>query len=157
MRQGILNGCEYFVLLSNDNIVEKGWLTNMIKCQKETSAGIVAPITDNISIPEQRLATYGFKKPNKHIEVPRYHLTFMCVLIPREVIKRVGYCDELFYPGNYEDNDYCQRARLAGYTLWVDGYTFIAHNEGPREYAYAEALKQNQRKYLKKWKEEEIL
>lgn len=157
LRQGILDGCDYFVLLSNDNIVEKNWLTNMIKCQQETKAGIVAPVTDNTSIPEQMISTYGFKKPNRFIKLPRYHVIFMCVLLTREVVKRVGYCDELFFPGNYEDNDYCQRARLAGFTIFVDGYTFIIHKEGPREYAYNEVLRQNLKKYLKKWKEEEIL
>ena len=45
----------------------------------------------------------------------------LCYLFKRTVMDRVGYLDEMFSPGHYEDDDYCYRARLAGSSWWWQG------------------------------------
>lgn len=39
---------------------------------------------------------------------------FSCFMPTEELIRRVGYFDELFYPAYYEDNDYQRRMSFAG-------------------------------------------
>jgi GT2 family glycosyltransferase len=50
-----------------------------------------------------------------------------CLLIRREVIDQIGLFDERFGIGNYEDDDYCRRAREAGWKLTVARDAFIHH------------------------------
>ena len=41
-------------------------------------------------------------------------VAFVCVLIPRRTIERIGLLDERFCFYGFDDNDYCRRARIAG-------------------------------------------
>ena len=45
----------------------------------------------------------------------------------REVINKVGLLDEQFFPGNFEDDDYCMRILEAKYKLVLSKDTFIHH------------------------------
>ena len=54
-------------------------------------------------------------------------VTFFCVLMTREAVRAVGLLDETFFPGGYEDNDYCLRAREAGLPLQLARDCFIHH------------------------------
>ena len=51
--------------------------------------------------------------------------TFFCVVLARQAIERVGPLDERFFPGGYEDDDYCLRARQAGLSVHVDRGVFL--------------------------------
>ena len=54
-------------------------------------------------------------------------VTFFCVLMTREAVRTLGLLDETFFPGGYEDNDYCLRAREAGIPLHLARDCFIHH------------------------------
>lgn len=54
-------------------------------------------------------------------------VTFFCVLIERKAMATIGLLDETFFPGGYEDNDYCLRARAAGYPLHLSRDCYIHH------------------------------
>jgi GT2 family glycosyltransferase len=41
------------------------------------------------------------------------------MLLKRDVYERIGGLDERFSPGPYEDDDYCLRARMHGYGLFL--------------------------------------
>ena len=47
----------------------------------------------------------------------REAFAFWCVMIKREVIEKIGYLDEIFYPFGCEDMDFCIRAVNSGYRL----------------------------------------
>lgn len=49
------------------------------------------------------------------------------MLIKRAIINKVGLLDEIFTPGNYEDDDYSYRIQLEGYRLMICKNTFIYH------------------------------
>lgn len=55
-------------------------------------------------------------------------LCFICVLIKREVLNKVGYMDPTF-GGNYgyDDDDYCHRVQLAGYKLAITPLVQVEH------------------------------
>jgi GT2 family glycosyltransferase/glycosyltransferase involved in cell wall biosynthesis len=53
--------------------------------------------------------------------------TFFCVLIRRDVFERVGLLDEAFFPGGYEDDDFCLRAKQAGIEPTIARDAFMHH------------------------------
>ncbi len=54
-------------------------------------------------------------------------LGFFCTLIRRDVIEGVGLLDERFFPGSYEDDDYCIRLRESGHQLAIARNIYIHH------------------------------
>ena len=46
-------------------------------------------------------------------------LNFFNTVFHRRVIDSIGLLDERFYPGSYEDDDYCVRTKLAGYKMMI--------------------------------------
>jgi tetratricopeptide (TPR) repeat protein len=88
------------------------------------------------------------------IEFPR--VAFLCTLIKKEVIDKIGGLDERFTPGNFEDDDFCLRSQLAGFKTVISKDVFIHHygsvsfkNNG--EDHYDELLKVNEQKFIDKW------
>ena len=80
--------------------------------------------------------------------------TFFCVLITRSVLRRVGLLDEAFFPGGYEDNDFCLRARKLGYRIHLARDVFIHHwgsaSFGQLQYDYFNSRAQRNRDYLER-------
>jgi GT2 family glycosyltransferase len=141
----------HLVLLNSDTVVTGDWLERLLKvAEANPRAGLVGPVTNNISglqklesvgYDEESLAGLGefaAAEASRHDgEIERtLRLTGMCLLIKRELLARIGGLDEIFGLGNYEDNDYCLRAHLAGYECLVARGAFI-HHFGSRSFAAA--------------------
>ncbi len=58
------------------------------------------------------------------IEEPR-RLFFFCVMIRRELWESLGGLDEIYQLGTYEDDDFCLRARMAGWSMAVNPGVFV--------------------------------
>ena len=139
--QGIKAACgDYIVLLNNDVVVTKGWLSGMMEgLQSARDIGIVGPMTNNISGPQKvpdvgyssidELAEYAqaFRLKNRHRRIPRRRVVGFCMLFKRKLIEEVGLLDESFGSGNFEDDDFCLRASLEGYRNLIAGDVFIHH------------------------------
>lgn len=157
------------LLLNNDVTVTKGWLTLLLQgLYSDPSIGIVGPVTNYASgiqqIPVEFHAMEQFQHiaaehnqsdPQKWLEVNR--IVGLCFLFKREVLETIGYLDEKFSPGHYEDDDYCYRARLAGYRLLVLGNVLV-HHEGSASFnkekkeKLQRILTRNRMLYMEKWK-----
>lgn len=86
---------------------------------------------------------------------PTSMLTGLCLLVKREVFDVIGLFDERFSIGNFEDNDFYLRARLANYELRVAEGAFI-HHYGSRTFKslkvdYAGIMRENQKRFRLKW------
>ena len=162
----------YIVLLNNDTIVTEGWLTKLVEAaESERGVGIVGPLTNHAK-GAQRVETGEFRDVGElaqHAQaVARRNagqrqltkdLAAFCILIKREVIERIGYFDERFGIGNFEDDDYCLRARRAGFTLLIVRDCFIYHFgertflglgiEGER---WLNLLEENRKLFEAKWR-----
>ena len=83
------------------------------------------------------------------------YLCFFCVLIARNVINKIGLLDESFGIGTYEDDDFCRRAVLAGFTLYIDGKAWVWHEAHATMNANNidknKLMKDNSKIYKKKW------
>lgn len=155
------------LLLNNDTIVTPNWLTNLAKCLYSASdIGAVGAVTnscsnfqnipcDYSSLEEMIRFARQVNHSNPDLWEDRARLVGYCMLIKAEIIKEIGLFDEVFSPGNYEDDDYCLRIRKAGYRLVLCRDTFIHHfgSVSFREQAnqYNSLLEVNRQKFAAKW------
>ena len=167
--QGIseANG-EYILLLNNDVVVTEGWLNGLLECLSSSAdTGIVGPMTNSISGP-QKVADIGYKSIEgldsfaksfrerfRHRHIFMRRIVGFCMLFKHELAGRIGYLDETFGTGNFEDDDYCLRAALAGFRNMVAGDVFI-HHYGSKSFIgnrinYASAMSGNRKLFDEKW------
>ena len=140
----------------------------MLRCLKSApDVGIVGPMTNSISGPQKVPgADYGsvtrleevarsFRERNEGRRIPAKRIVGFCMLFRRELMEKIGFLDEQFGSGNFEDDDYCLRAALEGYRNLIAGDVFI-HHYGSRSFIgnkidYADALSKNRKIFQKKW------
>lgn len=159
---------KFIVLLNNDTLVTPRWLENMLRCMNSCHmVGMVGPCSNyafgvqyvpksykNLKELKQFAAHFNRPDPRKWKEVD--FLSGFCLLIKIEVIEKVGLLDERFELGTFEDNDYCERVKKAGYKLVCVGDTFI-HHFGSRTFKtlkvdYNRLFLNNRIKFHEKWR-----
>lgn len=132
----------FIVILNNDTLVSTGWLDKMLSIMHtDPTVGIVSPVTNYVGegaqIDERAVhvrpdpaAVSQYAKSiagRNEVSYEPCRLVFFCVLIRRELINRIGFLDEGYKMGNFEDDDYCLRARMAGYRLAIARNAFVYH------------------------------
>lgn len=158
---------ENILLLNNDTVVTYNWLENLVKClYSDESIGAVGPVTNSLayystipvsynSIEEMHEFAREYNLLDKEKWEERLKLVGFCLLIKREVINKIGLLDEIFTPGNYEDDDYSLRMRKAGYKLIFCKDTFIHHFGSvswKKEYKdFSNLLSKNHQLFIDKW------
>jgi GT2 family glycosyltransferase len=169
--QGLRAGTgECFAVLNDDMVVSHGWLTNLLGCLAATGAGLVGPMCNRISGAQYLEAAYEsmaamhrfcleYNRPDPSLWKRTARLGGGALVIRRAVVERIGLFDERFTPGNYEDDDYCLRAALAGFSLYIAGDTFVHHFGGATlardEEAYRRLMTRNGRLLAEKWDTDE--
>lgn len=130
---------EYVVLLNNDTLVFPGWLKCLLRfLEEKEDFGLVGPVTNSVGN-EQRIDIEGLTEANFEDFALAYtkrqcgvwfqteKLGFFCMAMRRSLLKEIGYLDERFGIGMFEDDDYCLRVRKAGYKLAVVEDCFVFH------------------------------
>lgn len=158
---------EFILLLNNDTVVSEGWLGRMLECLAfAPDAGIVGPMTNSISGLQaiddnygsvEYLDTYAakFKEGYRHRRIPLRRIVGFCMLFKRSLAEQIGLLDESFGTGNFEDDDFCLRAELAGYRNYIAGDVVI-HHFGSRSFIgnridYGAAIAGNRKVIDRKW------
>jgi GT2 family glycosyltransferase len=129
----------FLVLLNNDTLVPPGWsnaLINLLIGRKDV--GLVGPVTNSAGN-EQRVDLSGLNERNFAAIAKGYtdrqqgvwftteRLGFFCVAMRRTLVQSVGFLDEQFGIGMFEDDDFCLRVKKAGYKLAVVEDSFVYH------------------------------
>ena len=107
-------------LYENENVGTTGSVTNYCVNMQQV-AGHIRDVA--------MLQKYG-RTNNVLVEYPYEEKLFLvgfALLIKRKVFDEVGFLDERFTPGNYEDNDYGVRVLNAGYKNVLCKNSFIIH------------------------------
>ncbi|MCW3794898.1 glycosyltransferase family 2 protein [Paenibacillus sp. LS1] len=158
----------HIIVLNNDTLVTPGWLDNMMTClASDPQIGVVGPVTNYIGGDQQIKVPYrevedmwSFASTHNRPDAEKHRMTDrlvgFCWLFSRELLERVGYLDEGYAVGNFEDDDWIIRVKLAGYQLAVAGDAFIHHfgsvsMKALGEQDFAVVNKDNEQFYSQKW------
>ncbi len=131
---------QYLVLANSDLIFTHGWLDPLLQAvQKDPEIGIISPVTNYVGEgPQLDPEAIGLKshEANAYAEKAALRdqginvvdrLVFFCVLIRKNIYDLLGGLANIYALGNYEDDDFCLRARLAGYKLQIARNSFVFH------------------------------
>ena len=135
MNRGIRESrAPYVCLLNNDLIFTPLWLSKMIQvAEAHPEIGVLNPASSTFGDyppPGSSLEAYA-----QYLEVKRglYVEVGMCIgfcmLIKRKVIDAVGLLTEEVERIFFEDEDYCMRAKVAGYQCVVVSGSYVHHAE----------------------------
>jgi len=135
---------DVLVLLNQDTVVRTGWLTALVKALKDKAVGVAGCkilypdgktiqhaggwIEWPLGVPHH----YGRgEQDTGQWDVPRpvEYVTGAAMAFRRDVLERVGFLDEEFWPGYFEDTDFCLRARKVGYEIWYTPDAVLTHVE----------------------------
>ncbi|MBV9758919.1 MAG: glycosyltransferase [Alphaproteobacteria bacterium] len=156
------------ILLNNDTYVTKGWVRDLIRpLLRDRQIGMSGPLTNMIgneqklainyaNMQEMAAASAAFVATRRRTTFAVDCLAFFCVAIRKDVVDEVGWLDESYGAGFFEDDDYCARVRRAGYRLVVCDDVFVHHHFsasfGKLEAQEREALMRRNRKlFERKW------
>ena len=140
LERAVAEGADFVWLLNNDTVAPPDTCGKLVaKAMQEPKAGLIGSVLYYMHDPGKVQAWGGgeltvwmgrsthFVKPE--VLGPNSYLTFASVLIPREVLLRVG----ILYEGSFmywDDSDFALRVTEAGYRLAVAEDTAILHKEG---------------------------
>jgi GT2 family glycosyltransferase len=113
----------YVMLLNNDTELPEGWLTSMLAPFLNSSVGVVGPRS---SAPTQWQS--GVESRAGWSVEPTRTISFFCAMIRRAVVEKVGYLSEEFGVGFGDDDDYCTRARAAGFSVALAYDCTVVHH-----------------------------
>lgn len=129
---------DFILLLNDDTVVHPEAIERMFAVMEAfPDVGLVGPCSNRVSGPQLREPLAG---PISQ-EISR--LVGFCLLIRRSVIDKIGGLDPAYGVGNFEDDDYCLRARAAGFKLRVALDSFVHHDGGAtlgRDEKFAKAM-----------------
>lgn len=159
---------DQLLLLNNDVTVSASWLKGLLDTlHSDASIGMAGPVSNYVSGRQkvEHLCTtmeefhcsaaevYARSEPAQ----PILRLVGFCMLFKRELYDQIGELDERFSPGHYEDDDYCLRARMHGFTLMMCPHVFV-HHQGSASFkrdaaaAVARLVETNRQRFVDKWK-----
>ncbi len=136
-------GADHILLLNNDTVVEKDFLSALVKrMQSDTGIGMVAPKISYFAPPETIWfagARIGYWTGTmSHVGIRQKdsgqfdrsgetdYATGCCVLVRREVVEAVGALDESYFM-YAEDADWSVRARRRGFSIVYEPLAMIRH------------------------------
>lgn len=137
--QGLaIAGGDILVLLNNDTIVPRGWLSRLAQPLADPRLGLVGPSSNrtcNEAQVEALYETYGAMRrfaaargADHDGELwPIRMLAMFCTAFRRDVLTQVGFLDERYEQGMFEDEDYALRVAAAGYGVAWTPAAYVHH------------------------------
>ncbi len=137
---------KYFFLLNNDTELESNFLEPLVELmESNTQIGIVSSKLVYYSEPNRlqfagslginMYTGRGFAIGHKEIDAPKFDGSYKtelahgaAMLFSREVVEKVGLMADLYFL-YYEETDFCERVKRAGFEIWYCGASKVYHKE----------------------------
>ncbi|WP_337098195.1 glycosyltransferase [Paenibacillus sp. YIM B09110] len=160
---------DYIILLNNDTLVTRGWITGFIKhFEANHKLGLLGPVTNSIG--NEAMINVGYKSIDDMEQFAyNYTLNHMgqvygnikalamyCLVISNKALKDIGLLDENYKVGMFEDDDYSIAALKKGYEVLCAEDIFI-HHYGSVSFKklenkeYAKIFDENKKYFEEKW------
>lgn len=135
---------DVLLLLNQDTVVQPGWLAALVSALEDERVGVAGckilyPDGETIQHAGGRIEWplglahhYGQGENDAgQWDTPRpvEYVTGAAMAFRRDVLDRVGLLDDDFWPGYFEDADFCRRVQQAGYEVWYVPEATLAHFE----------------------------
>ena len=168
-----MSGSDLFLLLNSDVEVLPGWLTALVAAAEDPAVGVVGarllfpPTRDaqfagrvqhaGVAFNEDGAPFHPFRlyqamAPEVTRKLEINAVTGACMLIRRSVWDELGGLSMDFKGGQYEDIDFCLKARQKGYKVIYEPAATLYHYEhGSGEEYVMESSERNRALLLKKW------
>ena len=136
---------EYIVLLNNDAVVVENWLAHFEGVLN--TVGVAGPMSnyapppqlvENVpytDLPQMHRFAAQWRAEHTHSAKWVSKVSGFCLAFRREVYETIGGMDEGFGLGYFEDDDFCARARAAGFEIAIAEDLFI-HHFGTRTFGF---------------------
>jgi GT2 family glycosyltransferase len=129
---------DIFVLLNNDTVVPRGWLTRLARHLDNPALGLLGPGTNRtcneaqIDVEYQTYGEYqtvarGLTERHEGERHPIRMPMMFCLAFRRDTYDRLGPIDERYEVGMFEDEDYALRAKAAGLEVSWTPEVYIHH------------------------------
>ncbi|MEZ4639906.1 MAG: glycosyltransferase family 2 protein [Caldilineaceae bacterium] len=132
----------YVALLNQDTQVRPGWAAALVMALA-AGAGVVgslALLPDGVTVQHAggviewptaiaRHVGYGEAAAQWRQAADVDFVTAAAMAFPRRLLDEIGLLDEMFWPGYYEDADFCYRARDAGYSVQYVPDAILVHHD----------------------------
>jgi GT2 family glycosyltransferase len=159
---------DVLLLLNNDTVVPRGWLTRLARHLEDPSVGLIGPATNRtcneaqLDIPYQTYGEYTAvaRSQGERFAGERYPIRLammFCTGLTRATFERIGPLDERYEVGLFEDEDYALRVKAAGLTVtWTpEVYVHHAYHATTGKLLptgeYMRLVQQNQSRFEEKW------
>jgi GT2 family glycosyltransferase len=126
--QGVKAASTHWIaILNNDIIASPDWLHGLLESAVRESLDIVSPAFREGDY-NYDIAIYSREFTDCMGKVSRTGIAQgVCFMVKRRVFEAVGFFDENFRIGQFEDADFFRRAKDAGFRLGTTGRSFIHH------------------------------
>ncbi|MCB0878089.1 MAG: glycosyltransferase family 2 protein [Thermoleophilia bacterium] len=158
------------LLLNNDVVPTHGWLGALHDAiDADPHVSLAGPRTnriagtqqvDDVGYDQESLAgldewAQEWTTARRGRRTPILRLVGFCILMERAVVDRIGGFDLRYEIGNFEDDDLCLRAGVAGFGCSVAEDSFI-HHFGSRTFAgenidFTSRMAENYRRFMDAW------
>lgn len=122
---------KYICFLDNDTKVSEKWLDRMLSIlESNPKIGLIGPISNNASNAQ---SIYNCDDPKKPMDSrdPEFikvnSIDGFCMLMPVSVARHIGLFDESLGAYGFEDKDFCERVKQAGYDIAIANRSFVEH------------------------------
>jgi GT2 family glycosyltransferase len=167
--QGLLSARgDYVVMLNDDTVPAPGWLSRLVAhLEADPRLGLVCPVTNEIgngarvtvayrtltemeAFARERAREYGGKRRETDT------IALFCAAGRREELARLGFVDERYEIGMFEDDDLSLALRRSGLGLAIADDAFV-HHVGQASFSrlsdaeYLAVWEANRRRFEEKW------
>ncbi len=159
VNQGLKSSsAEYLCIINNDTVVTDGWLGEMIDIARlKKEIGLINPSSNNLGQHTGRDTVDEYAAKLKQLKGQYIELgssVGFCMLMKRRLFEEIGYLDEIYRGGNFDDTDYSRRAEKKGYFSVRAKGAYVYH-EMKSSFAkirdYEESFSRNRDIYNSRW------